>query len=58
MLFNGDTSWIKCGDKPMFDVATGSFDGAEVWDLVSLFILSRLAKEFGTNSIGLYLVLH
>ena len=58
LLFKDDTSWIKRGDKPMFDIAMGRFDGAEVCNLVGLFIISRLAKEFGTNSIILYLVLH
>ena len=37
----------------MFDVAMGSFDGVEVSDYVGIFILSRLAKECGTNNVGL-----
>ena len=32
----------------------GSFKEAEVCDLVSLFIFSKLANEFGTNNVGLY----
>ena len=34
--------WVKKGDDP-FDVGMGSFDGAEVADLVGLFLLSQLA---------------
>ena len=32
----------------------GSFDGAEICELVGLFILSILTKRFGKNCIGLY----
>ena len=38
----------------MFDVTVGSFDNAEVWELVRLFILNDLANKYGTNNIGLY----
>jgi hypothetical protein len=37
----------------MFDVAMGSFDGAEVCELIGLFALNTLAKEFGKENIGL-----
>ena len=32
----------------------GSYDGAEVCELVGLFILNGLANEYGKESIGLY----
>ena len=32
----------------------GSYDGAEVCELVGLFILNGLANEYGKKSIGLY----
>ena len=56
VLFQQDNIWIKKSashDKP-FDVAMGSFDGAEICELVGLFILSILTKRFGKNCIGLY----
>jgi hypothetical protein len=31
----------------MFDVTMGSFDGAEICNLVGLFILNKLAAKFG-----------
>ena len=37
-----------------FDVTMGSYDGAEVCELVGLFILSELTKLIDKNSIGLY----
>ena len=51
LLYNSDTPWIKKGDTN-FDVAMGSFDGAEVCELVGLLILSKL-KSLGID-VGLY----
>ena len=36
-------------DKPDFDVTMGSYDGAEVCELVGLYILDILTKEFGPD---------
>ena len=38
----------------MLDATMGSFDGAELCELVGLFILNDLANKYGTNNIGLY----
>ena len=38
----------------MFDVTMGSSDGAEVCELVGLFILDFLSKKFGKTNTGLY----
>ena len=32
----------------------GSYDGAEICELVRLFILNHLGKKFGKKKIGLY----
>ncbi len=32
----------------------GSFDGAEICDLVGIFLLKDLAKKFGNKLVGLY----
>ena len=32
----------------------GSYDGAEILELVGLFILNHLGKKFGKKNIGLY----
>jgi hypothetical protein len=32
----------------------GSFDRAEICDLVGLFLLNNLAKKFGNKFLGLY----
>ena len=36
VLFNKDGTWVKKGDDALFDVTMGSFDGAEIYDLVGL----------------------
>ena len=38
----------------MFDVAMGSFDGAEVGELIGLFLLDNLSEKYGKNNVGLY----
>ena len=54
VLFNNDTPWKKKDNGSLFDVTMGSFDGAEVCELVGLYILSTLANEYGKEHIGLY----
>ena len=38
----------------MFDVPMGCYDGADVRELVGLFILSKLSSEYPNDSIGWY----
>ena len=54
LLFDKGTPWVKKESKDMFDVTMGSYDGAEVCELVGLYILSILAQEHGKETIGLY----
>ena len=44
----------KYGSNSLFDVTMGSFDGAEICELVGIFILNHLGKRFGKENIGLY----
>eukprot|EP00794_Sanderia_malayensis_P007476 gene7476-biopygen6026 len=53
LLFNKGTTWVK-KDSNMFDVTMGSFDGAEICELVGLFILNQLCTKYGRDNIGLY----
>ena len=46
LLFNKHEVWVKT-DNPDFDVTMGSFDGAEVCELVGLCFLYILRKVFG-----------
>ena len=42
----------KTGEN--FDVAMGSFDGAEICELVGLFLFDRLVSVLGKENVGLY----
>ena len=46
--------WIKKSGDSDFDVTMGSFDGAELCELVGLFILYTIAKEYRLNTARLY----
>ena len=52
LLFNKNKFGLK--KNPDFDVTMGSFDEAEVCELVELYLLDILRKEFGNNKIGLH----
>ena len=54
LLFHQDAAWVKKGDSGLFDVIVGSYDGAEVCQLVGLYILNRLSKKYDKKSTGLY----
>ena len=51
---NGNDAWIKNTKNPMFDVSMGSYDGAEVCELVGLYLLERLSSLISKDQIGLY----
>ena len=52
LLWHKDSTWVKRGDAN-FDIAQGSFDGAESTDLVGLFLLHKL-EEVREMNTGLY----
>ena len=53
LLFHDGLPWVKRDPSNAFDVTMGSYDGAEICELVGLFTLSKLKDTFG-NNIGLY----
>ena len=53
VLFNSTKPWIKRDSPTTFDVTMGTFDGAEVCELVGLYALNKLREKFG-NNFGLY----
>ena len=57
LLHNG-SPWVKKDNDGMLDATMRSFDGAELCELVGLFILNDLANKYGTNNIGLYRTRH
>ena len=55
LLFSNGKTWRKRTNGSLFDVTMGSFDGAEVCELVGLFVLAQLPKKYQNGSVGLYL---
>ena len=53
LIFDKDSVWVK-KDNPAFDVTMGSYDSAELRELVGLSLLDFLTKEFGKQNFGLY----
>ena len=53
-LFNYGKTWKKRNSNVTFDVSMGSYDGAEVCELVGLLILNSLSKKFGNDNVSLY----
>ena len=54
LLYNKDEAWIKKTGNEEFDVTMGSYDGAEVCELVGLFMLNNLNNLIDKKNIGLY----
>ena len=50
-LFHNGQPWVKV-NNPNHDVTMGSYDGAEICDLVGLFLLSKL--QHLNIDLGLY----
>jgi hypothetical protein len=52
-LFQNSEPWIKKNCDP-FDVTMGAYDGAEVCELVALYILYKLEQVIHRDDMGLY----
>ena len=52
LLFNKDGTWVKKGDDTLFDVIMGSFDGAEISELIGLYLLDKLSSSIGRKNEG------
>ena len=53
LLFSADGVWIKHSGS-LFDVTMGSYDGAEICELVEMFLLSKQSDIIHIDSIGLH----
>ena len=53
LLYYNDEPWVKKGESNS-DVRMGAYNGAEICELIGIFILSLLSKHINKNHIGLY----
>ena len=54
VLFHDNHTWKKSGNAANFDIAMGAYHGAEITDLIGLFILDKLKREIPEIEFGLY----
>ena len=54
LLFSDEVPWTKKTNGTDFDVPMGSWDGAEVCELVGAFLLSKISDVIDKRDIGLY----
>ena len=54
LLYPNDDPWVKKDTSVEFDITMGSYDGAEMCEIVGLFMLDMLSKLFEKVSSGLY----
>ena len=53
LLYKEGEPWIK-KQSNNFDVTMGSYDGAEVCELIGIFMLSLIGNKYNPNHIVLY----
>ena len=54
LLYNTNEPWKKKNTEICFDVTMGSFDAAEICELVGIHILSILSNKLDKQSTGFY----
>ena len=53
LLFHNNEPWIKNDSNGDFEVAMGSYDGAELCELAGLFMLNEVSNKLDKDNIGL-----
>ena len=48
------SNWVKKKGYEDFDIPMGCHDGAEVWELVGIYIQNKLCRLMNKKDIGLY----
>ena len=54
LVFDKTSVWVKKGNNSLFDSIDGIFNGAEICEVVGLFLLNRLSTVIDKSSVGLY----
>ena len=53
VLYNNGEPWVK-KEGGSFDVTMGAYDGAEVCELIGIYMLHLIGKKYDSKNIGLY----
>ena len=51
LLFCNEKPWMK-REGNLFDVTMGTYDGAEVCELVGIFMLNEISEIYDKNDVG------
>ena len=54
LLFWQDSTWVKKEGDEDFDIPMGRYDGAEICELVGIYIQNKLCKLINKKDFGLY----
>ena len=52
MLYIDNQIWMKKGGE-QFDITIGAYDGAEVCELVGIYMLNKISKQYNINNMGI-----
>ena len=53
ILYNNGEPWLK-KEGVSFDVTMGAYDGAEVCELIGIYMLYLIGKKYDSKYVGLY----
>ena len=53
-MFWQDSTWVKKEGDEDFDIPMGCYDGAEICELVGIYIQNKLCKLMNKKDFGLY----
>ena len=53
LLFDNEEPWVRKQEENI-DVTMGAYDGAEVCEIVGIYLLSLLGEKYNNKEIGLY----
>ena len=53
LLFDNNQAWMKKGGE-LFDVTMGAYDGAEICELVGIYMLQKISSHYDKKDVGLY----
>ena len=54
ILYHNGKIWIKKDQEENFSVGMGAFDGAEVCEVVGIFLLYKLSTTLNKRNIGIF----
>ena len=54
LLLSENRVWEKSNGNSLFDVTMGSYDEAEICELVGMFVLAQLPAKYRQDNTGLY----